>query len=474
MPGVIAVRGQVAAPPPVNPINGTWWAPNSPWNALIPAGAFAAAMPNSASAMNAYSTAGGNVTTAFNVVENTFTAALIVAPAGTPTADWNFTYPTTSTSWTLKSVPIGSTLGTQILNAYNWFSSNSDTDRSINLYSTDTGMMYDIYPDSSTSSPNTGPIKIVTASVRPLNGSGWWNQAAFTTLSSGTASGADQVGGSIKPSEWTAGVIPHALMGAYPQQLDGNNPGTPDAANFVFPARGGDGSAGSSSSNVNWLPEGARLQLDPSLSDSTLLGMGVASAMLPVCHALQQYGWYCMDQDGTYSAQIKFLSSNPNATPGFIGSYPGAANLPLALFGHMAWIPGPWIAGSSGLGTGVSVTGTAGQCSYTTNWGSGDGVVHVGDIVTVYPVFGWSANKGTGALQGFDPSNGGLIGRGTTKWWDGVSYQVLSVGSGTFTLGTLAGGAITSTAGTMNVYFTSNAPLYSPSQAEAAGLLTSP
>jgi hypothetical protein len=433
-------------------INGQWWASNSPWNVPIPAGTFSTPMSNSATVTTAYRTAGGNVTQGFVSQTSTFTACLIVAPSGTGTVKWDFSY---NGNWNFPLSPATGAVATAISNAASWFASNGDTDRSINVYSTDTGMMYDIYPDTQSTAGGNGPIFIVTASVRPLNGSGWWNQADFGTCSSGTASGGCQVGGSIKPSEWAAGVIPHALMGAYPNFLAGGNTSSPNAPNgFHFPATASDGTFGNS---TNQLPHGSRLQLDPSLSASDLTTLGVPTAMLPVCVALQTYGWYSIDIDGDFSAQIKFLSTNPNATSGFNGPYTGATTIPLAIWNHMAWIPGPYVGGASGVGCGVAVTGTAGQCSYTKNFGSGDGLVHVGDIMTVYPSTTWSTSPGPGGLQGFNPTGS------TPSWWDGIGYLVSAATSSSFTLQTLGGAAITSTVGNMAVFFSTCAALASPS-----------
>lgn len=450
-------------------IQGTWWAANSPWNSPIPSGAFTSPMANSATIMAAYQALGGNVTSAFVPTTSTFTAALVVAPAGQPTTSWSFTY--NSQPWTFPKIPATGSIATQIQNVANTFASGGDTDRAINLYSTDTNQMYDIYPDTNTTNGN-GPIFITTASVRPLTGSGWWNQANFTTLSSGTASGADQVGGSVKPSEWTAGTINHALMGAWPSTICGGNPNSPDSSEaFIFPARGSDSTFGST---ANQLPEGARLQLDPTLTDTQLQALGVSFSMLPLCHALQTYGWYCMDFMGgqNFSAQVKFLSTNANATSGFNGPYNNLFNLPLALMGSLRWVHGPYLVGSSlgvsGAGMGVTVTDPNGQCAYTKNYGSGDGLVHVGDIMTVYPTYQYgTVSTGTGALQFFSPPQP----MSNRAFWAGVSYKVSQASATTFRLTTLAGGIVTSVTGTMNVYFTTNTALDSPDSAISSTFL---
>jgi hypothetical protein len=94
----------------------------------------------------------------------------------------------------------------------------------------------------------------------------------------------------------------------------------------------------SDTANKGPLSEGARLQLDPSLSDSTLLGLGVSSAMLPVCHAMQTYGYYIIDMaSNSFPAAIHYIPTVTGA------SYPGAAGLPAVLMtgGHIQWVVAP-------------------------------------------------------------------------------------------------------------------------------------
>lgn len=92
--------------------------------------------------------------------------------------------------------------------------------------------------------------------------------------------------GLIRPCEIVNGEIPHALAFAY------NNP----SENFVFPATKSDGPG----TNSYDLPEGARLQLDPAITDTEITGWGCTGACFTIAKALQEYGMYLIDISGNY------------------------------------------------------------------------------------------------------------------------------------------------------------------------------
>lgn len=85
--------------------------------------------------------------------------------------------------------------------------------------------------------------------------------------------------GLVRPCEIAKGQIDHALAFAYdsPSEL------------FVFPATKSDGTG-------NGLPEGARLQLNPDLTDEQIQAWGCTDACLTIAHAMQQYGIIVVDR----------------------------------------------------------------------------------------------------------------------------------------------------------------------------------
>ncbi|EHB55962.1 hypothetical protein MycrhDRAFT_3156 [Mycolicibacterium rhodesiae JS60] len=128
--------------------------------------------------------------------------------------------------------------------------------------------------------------------VNSLRGSGWGGMS--------TGSGASRLGGVIRVSEIKAGVIMHAVALA-----------TDNACKtFRPPALKSDGD----SVRDDCLPEGALLQLDPSLDLSKL---NLTPGERAVAVALQRYGGYVMDVAGTSLCVI--FERDASAGPGSIG-----------------------------------------------------------------------------------------------------------------------------------------------------------
>jgi hypothetical protein len=109
--------------------------------------------------------------------------------------------------------------------------------------------------------------------VNSLDGTGWGGAS--------TGSGASRLGGVIRLDEIAAGEIPHALA------LQTNNA----CPEFRPPALKSDGE----SDRPDCIPQGARLQLDPSLD---LSKFHLTAGELMVATAMQRYGGYIMDQSG--------------------------------------------------------------------------------------------------------------------------------------------------------------------------------
>jgi hypothetical protein len=109
--------------------------------------------------------------------------------------------------------------------------------------------------------------------INSLRGSGWGGSA--------TGSGASRLAGVIRVTEISAGAIPHALA------LQTSNA----CSTFRPPALKSDGK----SNRADCIPEGAHLQLDPSLDLSKL---GLTKGELAVATAMQRYGGYIVDVGG--------------------------------------------------------------------------------------------------------------------------------------------------------------------------------
>jgi hypothetical protein len=107
--------------------------------------------------------------------------------------------------------------------------------------------------------------------------------------------------GLIRPWEIAAGRIDHAIAFAYP---------SPASGVCVWPASKTDGNSGS----ANAIPEGARLQLNPSLTDADFAAWGLDRTGTIIARALQQYGMILIDVSGRPKIMAEHLATNPYAS----------------------------------------------------------------------------------------------------------------------------------------------------------------
>lgn len=106
----------------------------------------------------------------------------------------------------------------------------------------------------------------------------------FPDGKAGRGGGLPYLGGLVTDEEMQAGRIDHALAFGYHAP----------AKTFVYPATKSDGRGQGSD-----LPEGTRLQLDPSLTPEQLKSMGLSDEAVVVAKALQTYGMYVVDNSGS-------------------------------------------------------------------------------------------------------------------------------------------------------------------------------
>jgi hypothetical protein len=113
--------------------------------------------------------------------------------------------------------------------------------------------------------------------------------------------GLPYLAGLVRYWEVAAGKIDHAIAFAYPEVA---------AAGCVWPASKTDGS----SPATDALLEGARLQLDPSLTDDDFATMGVDAVGRVIARALQTYGMILIDVSQRPKIMVEDLNSNPYAS----------------------------------------------------------------------------------------------------------------------------------------------------------------
>jgi hypothetical protein len=133
------------------------------------------------------------------------------------------------------------------------------------------------------------------------------------------ASGFSAAAGLITPEDLRAGSIDHALVFAYPHTRAGGP---------VAPATNSDGR----SSNAIALPEGARVQLDPSVN---LDDLDLSPAERTIASALQRYGMILGDTSGGFTLYAAHPQSQvPGAYDGLFADEPwvSLAKLPAERF----------------------------------------------------------------------------------------------------------------------------------------------
>jgi hypothetical protein len=156
---------------------------------------------------------------------------------------------------------------------------------------------------------------------QPFSGSCWWRSGA-------NGAGTPLIGGVIRPEEVAAGVIRHALMCSTPVnrvRASGTTPRwelrSPAASRTDAPFVG-----------RQYIPEGARLQLDPALDLDTL---GLAPQARVVACAMQQYGMFVTDNAPSFG--IYFQNLGPSGGSWESWDIPGElAKIPVSSFRVLA------------------------------------------------------------------------------------------------------------------------------------------
>jgi hypothetical protein len=125
-----------------------------------------------------------------------------------------------------------------------------------------------------------------------------WN--ATPVMHSSRGSGIPGYAGLLRPWEIRQGRIEHALAFGYTE---------PAIEKCVYPASKTDGD-----SKIPFaIPEGARLQLDPSLTEADFDQMGLNRSGKIIARALQEYGMIMVDHSGSFKIYVEDLINNPFA-----------------------------------------------------------------------------------------------------------------------------------------------------------------
>jgi hypothetical protein len=122
-----------------------------------------------------------------------------------------------------------------------------------------------------------------------------WDGAPATYGSRGA--GVPYLAGLVRHWEIAQDALQHAIAFAYPNVA---------VAGCVWPASKTDGN----SPLPNALPEGARLQLDPTLTDADFAAMGLDRTGRILARALQRYGMILIDVAGRPKIMVEDLTAN--------------------------------------------------------------------------------------------------------------------------------------------------------------------
>jgi hypothetical protein len=142
-----------------------------------------------------------------------------------------------------------------------------------------------------------------------------------------TGAGVSRIFGVVTQADVSATLVDPAKGIRHALQL--SLPGAKNCTSFRAPATKSDGHA-----VAGCVPEGARVQMDPSVNCATIRATVFTKA---VCHALRTYGGYTMDNNG--SDRIAIYGQTPSSVPtGSIGyraagvswDYQGLSGLPIA------------------------------------------------------------------------------------------------------------------------------------------------
>ena len=150
----------------------------------------------------------------------------------------------------------------------------------------------------------------------PFAGPNWWTCGA-------RGSGTPLLGGLLRPEEVLKGDIRHALAFGCPVNRKSTSPDTKEEL-CSPPAQRTDGEG----IGTQYIPEGARLQLDPALDLDTLK---LSPGTLVIAKALQVYGMYNVDSASTCSLYFQNVGTDGGKW-NQIGNFMDLQNIPLNRF----------------------------------------------------------------------------------------------------------------------------------------------
>jgi hypothetical protein len=299
---------------PGSPFERRPYTTSSPWNARIPA--TVGVHPNSGPAV---ATIGGPITSD----PGQYTYPLYLVESSTPLRSVKLSglYSDVTGTATSDDRLVRSSAPTVQVPARDEFSAAAGTDGQIIIVNPATGdewAFWQLKKDSAGNwtATNGYHYNVNWDGVPPRDSSGrpFGSRGAGVTYYSGL----------IRPYEIQRGYIDHALAFAY-------NYASP---NWIYPASKSDGK----STDPNALPEGARLQLDPTMTETQLRNAGCSSAAIVIAKAMQEYGMYVIDNSGSDKVMLEYSGT---ASPSWTSLAVGRSTPSCIPMSRVRWVDGP-------------------------------------------------------------------------------------------------------------------------------------
>lgn len=172
-----------------------------------------------------------------------------------------------------------------------WARPSAGSDGSMIIVDLETGTEYDLWQ---VDRREDGTWSVANGSVYNV----FWD--GMPELYGSRGAGLPYLAGLVRHWEIAAGEIQHAIAFAYPNVA---------SEVCVWPASKTDGQ----SEAANALPEGARLQLDPGLTEQELRLMGLDETGMIIARALQRYGMIVVDVSRRPKIMVEDLTANVRA-----------------------------------------------------------------------------------------------------------------------------------------------------------------
>jgi hypothetical protein len=199
------------------------------------------------------------------------------------------------------------------------------------------------------SQPNAGGVSVGSGGFSSQTGPGGY-------VFGGTASKQSYCAGLIRADEWATGTIHHALALVWPANLT-------LSTNYVFPAAFSDGTGTNSARNARY---GARLQLDPTMTDTQLRNLGLNTKDLIIAHALQTYGAYLIDTGPGGAIEFQNAFGNGTNVYGAFGqgtvTFGNPNHMHTALLSHLRFVAPPSVVTEDDFPNIPTYCGSAPSC----------------------------------------------------------------------------------------------------------------